>query len=117
MQLLLKPSTFRLLLVIVAILFHSYSWAQIDYRFTQFYQNPLPVNPAFAGIEDFVDVKVGYRTQWAGFDNSPTHLFASANMAFKLSGGNKYKNRGVRLYEPEAYSSIERDDGFGYRKS
>ncbi len=69
MQLLLKPTTYRLLLVIIAILFQSNSWAQIDYRFTQFYQNPLPVNPAFAGIEDFVDVKVGYRTQWAGFDN------------------------------------------------
>jgi len=117
MPFLLKPSTFQLLLVITAILFPSNSWAQIDYRFTQFYQNPLPVNPAFAGIEDFVDVKVGYRTQWAGFDNSPTHLFASANMAFKLSGGNKYKNRGVRLFESEAYNSIERDDDFGYRKS
>jgi len=117
MRLLLKPSTFRLLLVIIAILFQSNGWAQIDYRFTQFYQNPLPVNPAFAGIEDFVDIKVGYRTQWAGFDNSPTHLFASANMAFKLSGANKYKNRGVRLYEPEAYNSIENDDKFGYRKS
>lgn len=91
--------------------------AQLDYRYTQFYQNPLPVNPAFSGIEDFVDIKVGYRMQWAGFENSPKYLFGSANMAFKLSGNNKYKNRGIRLFEAEAYNSIENDDGFGYRKS
>ncbi len=95
----------------------TYGWAQLDYRYTQFYQNPLPVNPAFSGIEDFVDVKVGYRTQWAGFDNSPTAMFASGNLAFKISGNNKYKHRGVRLFEAEAYNSIENDDDFGYRKS
>ncbi len=117
MRLLIKPYFYRTMLLIMSIGVSSLSWAQIDHRLTQFYQNPLPVNPAFSGIEDFVDIKVGYRTQWAGFDNSPTHLFASANMAFKLSGNNKYKNRGVRLFEPEAYSSIENDDKFGYRKS
>ena len=91
--------------------------AQIDYRFTQFYQNSLPVNPAFSGIEDFVDIKVGYRTQWAGFDNSPTHLFTSANLPFKISPNNDYKHKGLRIFEAEAYNALERDEGFGYRKS
>ncbi len=118
MQLLKKPFFSSItLLIIAANLSPTLGWSQIDYRYTQFYQNPLPVNPSFAGIEDFVDIKVGYRTQWAGFDNSPTHLFASANMAFKISPGNKFKHRGVRLFESEAYNSIERDDDFGYRKS
>ncbi len=107
----------HIILVLVCQLYATRGYSQIDSRFTQFYQNPTPVNPAFSGIEDFVDIKIGYRTQWAGFDNSPTHLFASANMAFKVSPSNKFKHRGVRLYEPEAYSSIERDEGFGYRKS
>lgn len=118
MQLLKKQLVFSIVVVITAlILYPTIGSAQIDYRFTQFYQNPLPVNPAFSGIEDFVDIKVGYRTQWAGFENSPTYMFASANMAFKVSPGNEYKHRGVRLFESEAYNSIERDEGFGYRKS
>lgn len=118
MQLLKKSSISFLILITIAVLHYpTASWAQIDYRYTQFYQNPLPVNPAFSGIEDFVDLKVGYKTQWAGFENSPTHLFASGNMAFKLSPGNKFKHRGVRLFESEAYNSIERDADFGYRKA
>lgn len=118
MQLITKRSfLISTVFTLVSLLPVSVAISQIDYRFTQFYQNPLPVNPAFSGIEDFVDIKIGYRTQWAGFENSPKHLFASANMAFKLSGSNKFKHRGVRLFESEAYNSIERDDGFGYRKS
>ena len=105
------------ILTLVALLYSTHTFSQLDYRFTQFYQNPLPVNPGFTGIEDFVDIKVGYRTQWAGFNNSPTYMFASANMAFKVSPGNEYKHRGIRLFEPEAYNSIEKDDDFGYRKS
>jgi type IX secretion system PorP/SprF family membrane protein len=94
----------------------QYSLAQVDYRFNQFMQNPLPVNPAFSGIEDFVDVKLGYRAQWAGFEGAPTNMFISGNMAFKISPGNDFKDRGVRLYEPEAYNEKETDDEFGYRK-
>ena len=92
------------------------SLAQVDYRFNQFMQNPLPVNPAFSGIEDFVDVKIGYRAQWAGFEGAPTNMFLSGNMALKISPGNDFKDRGIRIYEPEAYNEKETDDEFGYRK-
>ena len=92
------------------------SMAQIDYRFSQFQQNPLPVNPAFAGIDDFVDIKVGYRAQWAGFDNAPTSMFLSGNMAFKISPISGFKDRGIRIYEANAYNDKETSDEFGYRK-
>ena len=103
------------MLFMVSCLFRAE--AQLDSRMTQFYQNPVPINPAFSGIEDFVDVKVGYKMQWAGFDNSPTYLIGSANLAFKIAPNNDYKHKGIRLFEPEAYSSIDNDDDFGFRKS
>jgi type IX secretion system PorP/SprF family membrane protein len=90
--------------------------AQIDYRFNQFMQNPLPVNPAFSGIEDFVDVKLGYRAQWAGFEGAPTNMFLSGNMALQISPGNDFKDRGTRIYEPESYNEKETSEEFGYRK-
>jgi len=90
--------------------------AQVDYRFEQFMQNPLPVNPAFSGIEDFVDLKVGYRVQWAGFEDAPKNLFLSGNMAFKISPRNDFKDKGVRLFEANAYNEKETDNDFGYRK-
>jgi len=79
-------------------------------------QNPLPVNPAYSGIEDFVDLKIGYRAQWAGFEGAPTNMFLSGNLAVKISPGNDFRDRGIRLYEPEAYNEKETDDEFGYRK-
>ena len=90
--------------------------AQIDYRFSQFQQNPLPVNPAFSGIEDFVDIKLGYRAQWAGFDNAPTSMFLSGNLAFRISPGSSFKDRGIRIFEANAYNEKESANEFGYRK-
>lgn len=106
------------LFVVIAIgLISKYkAHAQVDYRFEQFMQNPLPVNPAFSGIEDFVDLKIGYRIQWAGFEDAPKNLFLSGNLAFKLSPGNDFKDKGVRLFEANAYNEKETDDEFGYRK-
>ena len=111
----INPSTV-LLLSLLLIMGITNSFAQVDYRFSQFQQNPLPVNPAFSGIEDFVDVKLGFRKQWTGFDDSPMHSYISSNMAFKISENNDFKHRGVRLIESEAYNELEKDDNFGYRK-
>ena len=106
-----------ILILLLAVFYMPFNAiAQIDYRFAQFHQNPLPVNPAFSGIEDFVDIKAGYRMQWAGFEGAPTNLFLSANMALKISPGSNFKDKGVRLFEADAYNEKETDDEFGYRK-
>lgn len=104
------------ILIIVALLLPNKGFAQIDYRFVQFQQNPVPVNPAFSGIDDFMDIKLGYRTQWTGFDDSPTNLFMSVNMPFRISPGSNFRDRGVRLFEANAYNEKETNDDFGYRK-
>jgi type IX secretion system PorP/SprF family membrane protein len=90
--------------------------AQINYRFSQYQQNLVPLNPSFSGIDDFVDIKLGYRTQWAGFENAPTNMYLSGNLALRISPGNSFKDRGVRLFEANAYNEKETDDEFGYRK-
>jgi len=112
-----KPHHIGIIIILILTNFTPYnSQAQIDYRFVQFLQNPLPVNPAFSGIDDFVDIKVGYRSQWAGFEGAPTNMFVSGNMAFRISPGNNFKDRGVRIYEANAYNEKETSDEFGYRK-
>lgn len=44
--------------------------AQQLFQSTQFMTNPYTINPALAGSEDFIDIKAGYRSQWAGLDDS-----------------------------------------------
>ena len=39
--------------------------------------NYFQENPAFAGFSDCLELKAGYRQQWAGFDGAPQTAFAN----------------------------------------
>ena len=59
-----------------------------DPAFSQFYANPLYMNPAMAGVEGPVKVYLGYRNQWPGATNSFSTLHASYEQYVKaLQGG------------------------------
>lgn len=109
-------SGFRVLFVMLLLASLS-GYAQQSFQFAQYQQTALFYNPAFSGIEDFIDVKIGYRKRWAGMENSPSVGFLSGNMAFEMAEGHRYKRRGVRLVEPEAFHKLETDEEFQYRKS
>jgi len=107
----------RIHIVIFFCLIAAPVFGQYKFQYAQYQQTALIYNPAFAGIEDFVDIKVGYRNRWAGLDQSPSSGMFLANVAVKLHETNKYKRRGVRLVEPEAYQRLETSSEFQYRKS
>lgn len=45
-------------------------------QFSQFSRNQYMVNPAACGVYDFLDITVGGRYQWAGFDDAPKTGYA-----------------------------------------
>jgi type IX secretion system PorP/SprF family membrane protein len=51
-------------------------------QYTQFALNPYLLNPAVAGTEDFIDARVGYRSQWTGFEDAPRTVYFSAHTNF-----------------------------------
>ena len=55
----------------VALLVSERATAQQDPMFTQYLQNPLTVNPAYAGSTDALTVVALSRIQWAGFNGAP----------------------------------------------
>ena len=62
-------------------------WGQ-DVSFSQFYSNPLYLNPAFAGSVGVPRVAIQYRNQWHGFDNAFNTYSAAADFPVKkLRGG------------------------------
>ncbi len=78
--------TFTLLLLGLA----SVSYAQQDPLYSQYLNNPIVLNPAYAGINDIFTGSVGYRSQWNGLDGAPTTLFATGHSSFannKIGGG------------------------------
>lgn len=64
-------------LVLTAIIgVGSFAFGQQLPQFSQYSRNQFMVNPGAAGIYDFVDVTIGGRYQWLGFDNAPKTAYA-----------------------------------------
>jgi len=59
-----------------------------DPIFSQYYSNPLYLNPALAGTDDCSRFMFNYRNQWPSLENNFTTYSASADRYFKaLAGG------------------------------
>lgn len=48
-------------------------------QYTNFDMNYFGINPAVAGSEECLDLKIGYRRQWIGVENSPSSAFLNAH--------------------------------------
>jgi len=51
------------------------SFAQQRPHYTQYILNNYIINPAVAGIENYVDVKISHRHQWVGLDGAPVTTY------------------------------------------
>jgi len=77
----------RNILVYWGLFFSGIATAQ-DISFSQFYANPLYLNPAFSGSVGVPRVALQYRNQWSGFNNAFTTYSAAFDMPVKkLQGG------------------------------
>ncbi len=103
------------------VLFIQCVIAQQRPQYTQYIFNSYLLNPALSGIENYTDVKTGYRSQWTGLDGAPVTAYISVNMpigqnfiqgdatAFPASGG---LNPASRLYTQQ-YQAAEPHHGVG----
>jgi type IX secretion system PorP/SprF family membrane protein len=58
--------------------------AQQKSQYSQYMINNYLLNPALTGIEDYTDVKLGYRNQWSGVNGAPITFYLSGHT--RLSG-------------------------------
>jgi type IX secretion system PorP/SprF family membrane protein len=81
----------RRILSFLLITFFGISAAVAQQRpqYSQYSLNNYLVNPAIGGIENYSDVKMGFRKQWAGLEGAPQTMYAS----FHTSIGNEDRNR------------------------
>jgi len=64
--------------------------AQQDPLYSQYFNNPMLINPAFAGIHDRLYAGLAYRSQWSGIDGGPTTFNFNGHIALlnnKLGAG------------------------------
>lgn len=50
-------------------------------HYTQYIINQYVLNPALTGIENYTDIKIGHRHQWAGFNSTPRATYFTAHGA------------------------------------
>jgi len=95
--------------------------AQQKPQYTQYVFNNLLLNPAVTGIENYTDVKAGYRSQWTGLQGAPVTSYLTIDFplgdnflqgdatAFPAEGG---VNPSSRLYT-QNYMAAEPHHGLG----
>lgn len=85
------------------------SFAQQKAQFSQYMLNNYLFNPAVAGSEDYVDIKSGYRTQWAGVTDAPKTFYVSGHApvgkpkwaATKKNDGESWHGMGGLVYNDQ----------------
>ncbi len=81
------------MLILGAALICTQAGAQQLSQYTQYVFNHFSVNPAVAGSKDCIDVRLGYRQQWVGFDGAPTTGWASLHGAIRPKNKPYMKNK------------------------
>lgn len=96
-------------------------FAQQKPQYTQYLFNNLLINPAVTGIENYTDVRAGYRSQWTGLTGAPVTQYLTIDAplgraflqgdatAFPAGGG---ENPSSRLYT-QNYMASEPHHGIG----
>jgi len=114
----LKRAVFLLTIFIVL---NQAGKAQQRPQYTQYVFNNYLLNPAVTGIENYTDVKLGYRSQWTGLQGAPVTAYFTINAplgdkflqgdatAFPSAGG---ENPASRLYT-QNYRAAEPHHGIG----
>lgn len=102
----------HIFLAIAAILFlGSTAEAQDKVLLGQYFQNMPAFNPALTGANDFLDLRMGYRQQWMGFDGAPKTMYLSGYGAINAVEEKSYSRHSIRTGELESNSN-EVKNGF-----
>ena len=74
-------------LILISLLFAGSLAAQQDVQYTQYYHNQVGFNPGVAGSAGAINLNVGHRSQWVGFENAPTSQNINADIwyLFRIS--------------------------------
>ncbi len=83
-------------------------FAQQKPHYTQYIMNQYIINPAFSGIENYTDIKLGHRQQWQGLSGAPVTSYFTLHAPI---GKSDYKTNAtsfsVEGYNPRGKSYFE----------
>ena len=97
----------RILYIIFAvILLSNAAKAQQPYFFSEFFEAAPAFNPAFTGINDFIDLTLIRRNQWLGTDGAPTTNYIGIYNNLRKEEIISIKELSLRISNPHLYDSM-----------
>lgn len=72
-----------ILIIILSALFNMNSWAQQETTLSNYYFNPMNINPAYAGSRADLSANIIHRSQWVGIGGAPTTESVNLSGLFK----------------------------------
>lgn len=70
--------------IVLIMLYNTGAYGQEHFQFSQFIHSATAINPAFNGVEDMVNLNIGFRKQWSDMPEAPTNYYL--NFSSSLSG-------------------------------
>lgn len=79
--------------LLFSVLFVATIFAQQTPQYTHYIFNHFAINPAVAGSKKCMDIRMGYRTQWQGFEGAPKTAIASLNGPMGVKNKSSFKTK------------------------
>lgn len=81
-------NTYCFILLTSTLTLSNLTYSQLEPQFTQYADNILHYNPAYAGSRDMLNASLLHRQQWTGFDGAPmtTNLLIHSPIKYKNIG-------------------------------
>ncbi len=95
----------RFLLLATSLLVASAAFSQQLPQYSQYMHNLYVVNPASAGMEDYVDINMSFRQQWTGIDDAPRTYYLSATGALGKGEEPQSRSMAIPISRPDLYNS------------
>src|SRR5690606_37647426 len=95
----------RFLLLLISLLVASAGFSQQLPQYSQYMHNLYVVNPASAGMNDYLDVNLSFRQQWTGIDDAPRTYYLSATGALGKRDKPTTRSLPIPISRPDLYRS------------
>jgi type IX secretion system PorP/SprF family membrane protein len=80
--------------------------AQENVRLSQYFQNAQFYNPAFSGVESFLDIKLAHKQNFGAYEFAPKTSLISVSAPFNASPRRSTELYSLRISNPKLYSKL-----------
>lgn len=93
-------------LILLVCISAAEAYAQSGIQLSQRFQNAQALNPAFTGVDNFLDIKIGYRQQWTAIPDGPQIYYLTMNGVLVKPKYESIKSNALRISDPSLFSEM-----------